>query len=562
MAEKKLNLLCLLAIAVLAAGMFLPWLGAITLFDVDEPRFAEAGRTMRATGNYLVPYFNGEVRYDKPPLIYWVMLGGYRIFGVNELGARIGSAAAGVAWCVLIFMLAKAMFARRAALIAAVIAATTLMFFVESRVATADSLLLLTVMAMFMGFWRVHSGRRNLLSWLLLYGGMAAGSLTKGPVSLAILLVSAAIYAMLRREYPAGSRIGRKARLWWAEMRLVAREMHLVIGVAAATAVVLAWFVPAIVATHGGFLTDGFYKHVVQRSVGPQAMEGHRGIPAVFYLAILPAAFFPWFAILPESIRRFWKSPGGRGRKAFLLAWAIAPFVVFSFLRTKLPHYTMPAYPALAIICGWALDSALSSGDGFWKHWLGKAGIIVFAITGAAFAAGVIVFPIYAGLPVPTMLPLHAALLILTVWMVLAFARRPTRATIAGAAAVAAIALQAAIATGAVAFSNAPMYKNLAGEVKPLLQPGDAVVHVGTLEPSLVFYLQRTVPVAETAGQLAGFAREHGRCICIAEKSKTGIIENAGGRELLHGRYFNTRKMKWKEMTVWAVEAPTAPPPN
>ena len=549
MPEKQLNLICLLAIAALGAALFLPWLGSITLFDVDEPRFAEAGRVMAATGDYLVPYFNGEVRYDKPPLVYWVMVAGYRIVGVNELGARIGSAAAGIGSCLLVFLLSNMMFGRRAALIASAVAATTLLFFVESRTATADSLLLLTVLLMFTGFWRVQSGRRGILSWLLLYGGLAAGSLTKGPVSLAVLVVSVAIYALLRRE-----NAGRKPRQWLAEMRQVAREMHLVIGVLAAVAVVLAWFIPALIATHGGFLTDGFYRHVVQRSVGSEAMEGHRGIPVIFYLVILPAAFFPWFAILPESIRRLWRSPGDRGRKAFLLAWAIAPFIVFSFLRTKLPHYTMPAYPALAIICGWALDAAITRGEGFWKHWLGKAGIITFAIIGLAFAAGVAVFPSFAKLPALSMLPLGIALLVLTGWLVFTIGRRPTAAMIAATTAIAAAALLTAVGTGAATFGAASMYRNLASDVKGLLRPGDAVAHVGTLEPSLVFYLQRPVPIAETPEQLAGLANRNGRCICIAEKSKTGIIEMAGGRKLKEGRYFSTRKMKWKEVTVWEVD--------
>ena len=130
MTDKKLNLVCLICIAGLAAVVFLPWLGSITLFDIDETLFADAAREMGLTGNYIVPYFNGKVFYDKPPLMYWVMIAGYRVFGVNELGARIGSALAGIGSCLLIFVLAKEMFGRRAAVIAAVVAVVATLIWV------------------------------------------------------------------------------------------------------------------------------------------------------------------------------------------------------------------------------------------------------------------------------------------------------------------------------------------------------------------------------------------------------------------------------------------------
>lgn len=560
MSDKRLNLVCLITIAALAAGVFLPWLGSMTLFDIDETLFANAAREMEQTGDYIVPYFNGEAFYDKPPLMYWVMIAGYRVFGINEMGARIGSALAGIGSCLLIFVLAKEMFGRAAAVIAAVVAATTLMIFVECRIATADSVLMLTTILMFLGFWRVCNGRRRPANWLMLYGGLAAGSLTKGPVSFAVLAVSAAIYAMLRREYPTGSRIGARAKLWWHEMRCVARELHLVIGGAVALAVVLAWLVPAVIVTKGDFITDGFYKHVVARAFSARAMQGHGGIPVIHYLAILPVAFFPWFAVLPESIRRFWGSSGDRGRRAFLVAWAIAPFLLFSFLRTKLPHYTMPAYPALAIICGWALASALERHEGFWKHWLGKAGIITFTVVGAGLAVGLVAFPTVIQWPEmrAATLPVAVSVLVLTiaVWPTFVLAGRLRWQAVAGIAALMAITILLSAAMAAPAFNGNRMYKSLAHEVARLLRPGDTLAHVGRLEPSLVFYLQRELQRATTSEELASLARLSSRCICIAEKSKSEIIKEAGGRMLKEGRYFSTRKMKWTAMTVWEVRSP------
>ncbi|HUW33746.1 MAG TPA: glycosyltransferase family 39 protein [Planctomycetota bacterium] len=555
MSERTRTLVSVLTVAAVAAAMLLPWLGSMTLFDVDEPRFAEAARSMHETGDLLIPYFNGEVRYDKPPLIYWVMLAGYRIFGVNEWGARIGSAIAAIGSCLMIFAIARAMFGRRAGMVSAIMAATTLLIVIESRTATADSVLLFTILVMFYGFWRIHSGHRRIGSYALMYGGLAAGSLTKGPVSLAILIVTLLLYAMLRRDYSLGRRPA--AAQWLSEVWLVARETHIWLGLLFTVLVVLAWFIPALVATQGGFFTDGFVRHVVYRSFGSEAMESHRGIPVVFYLVILPVAFFPWFAILPESCRRFWNDRTDPGRRAFLLAWAIAPFLVFSFLTTKLFHYTMPAYPALAMICGWAASSAYDERRTFLAHWAGKTGIGIFAATGIAVAAGILIYPAIIRWEelVKSMIAPHVALLVLTCGAFLLLRSVRNRLAVPGIALLTMIATLVLLGTGAASLRRSAMFKNLAAEVKAELKPGDSVVHVGTLQPSLVFYLQRPILSADNTDELTGILRKSTRCICIAQTSKAEIIERAGGVKLKEGSYFDTRKMKWRQMGVWEVRA-------
>jgi len=540
-------------ITAVAAALLLPWLGSMTLFDVDEPRFAEAARSMNVTGDLLIPYFNGEVRYDKPPLIYWVMMAGYRVFGVNEWGARIGSAVAGIGSCLMVFAIGTAMFGRRAGMVSAIVAATTLLIVIEGRTATADSLLLFTILVMFFGFWRIHTGHRRIGSYALMYGGLAAGSLTKGPVSLAILVVAMLLYAMLRRDYSLGRRPA--VAQWLSEVWLVARQTRLWLGLLFTLLIVLAWFIPALVATHGGFLTDGFIRHVVHRSFASHAMENHGGIPVVFYLAVLPVAFFPWFAILPESFRRFLNDRSDPGRRAFLLAWAIAPFLVFSFLTTKLFHYTMPAYPALAIICGWAAGSAFDERKTFLAHWVGKAGVGVFIAAGVALAAAVLIYP--ATIPwkelARSMIAPHVALLVLTCGAFLMLRDVRNRLAVTGIALLTMIAILTLLGSGAASLGNSAMFKNLAADVKAELKPGDIVVHVGTLEPSLVFYLQRSILSADDTAELLGILRAGNRCICIAHTSKAAIIEQAGGVKVKEGSYFDTRKMTWRQMGVWEV---------
>ena len=554
MNDKKLGLISALAVVAVAAAMFLPLLGSITLFDVDEPRFADAARVMRDTGNYLVPCFNGQVRYEKPPLVYWVMICGYNAFGVNEFGARIGSALAGIASCLVIFLIANGMFGRRAALISGIMAATTLLIFMESRIATADALLMLTILLMFLGFRRVHNGKKSFASYALLYGGLAAGSLDKGPVPLAVLLATTAIYAMLRRDYPGGSSPGTRLHLWLHELWLVARDMRLLAGVGAAVVIVLLWFVPAVIATKGGFLTQGLLKQVGERAF-VRSFEGHSGIPIVHYLVILPLTFFPWFAVLPESIRLLWNNEE-REHRAFLLAWAIAPFLIFSFLKTKLFHYTLPAYPAFAIICGAALGSALSRRHSFWKHWLGKAGIITFVVVGLGMTAGMILFPLIARWHelFSAMISAAAAMLVLTGWALFLFLRHKTDKAFVTLAILTAATLYVTMAMTVTAFNNTPLCKGLAREIAQIVQPGDQVVRIDFDEPSMVFYLARTLPAVDDQAGLERLLQQNRRLVCITSASGRDIPRKAGGTRIKDVRYLSIKNMKWKDMSIWRVE--------
>ena len=554
MEHKHKDLLCGLMVAAAAAAVFLPALGTLTLVDRDEPRFAEAARVMRATGDYIVPRFNGEVRYDKPPLVYWMMVGGYGIFGVNELGARIGSAVMGIVSCVLVFIIARSMFGRRAAVISGIITATTLQVIVLSRIATADALLLATILTMFLGFWRIHKGRRDASSYLMLYGGLAAGSLTKGPVAVTVLLVSLAIYAMLRREYPSGAGAISKLKLWWGELRQAARELHIIAGASAALVVVLAWFVPAVVMTGGGFLKEGFFSHVLERAF-VRSFEGHKFVPVVFYVIILPISFFPWIMILPESVRRVWKSPGDRGRRAFLIGWAAAPYLIFSFLRTQLPHYVLPAYPAFAIMCGAALESA--AGYSFWKHPLGKLGLVLFGLAGAGVAGGLIGLCLNRGLPdiVWSFVPAAAAALILTGWALADFIRGNNRRATAAAAVLMTSMILTLALVGLPALEAVYTYKDLAHDVAAQV-PGDLVLCTDAGESSLVFYLGRRLRSARKAEQLAALLEHHGRVICIAKRSLSRAAETLGGRKLGEIRCYNIEKTKWENVTLWEVGSP------
>lgn len=303
------------------------------LWDRDEPRFATAAREMMQRGDWVVPTFNGELRPDKPILIYWLMGVAYRIFGDGTFAARFFSGVAGAAACLLTLHLGTRLFDRRVGLLAGWMLALSPMLVVESKLATVDALLLLWTTVCFFFLWRLYAGGG---AWTAVgfWTALALSILTKGPVALALVALAVAAFSIARREFR-----------WLAGLRPF-------LGLAVLAAIVLPWVLWVERATGGDFLRIALGHHVVKRSVEP--LEGHRGFPG-YYLLTLFGLMAPWALLLPfafTELRSRWRSDP---RIAFLTSWALATILLFELVSTKLVHYVLPAYPAMVLLIASAL---------------------------------------------------------------------------------------------------------------------------------------------------------------------------------------------------------------
>lgn len=314
---------------------------SLPLIDRDEPRFAEATREMLERGDWVVPYFNNEYRFDKPPLIYWLQASSYRIFGENEFAARLPSVVAAALTCVLTYFLGQHLLPERYALAAAVLFGFCLQMVVHGKAAVADMVMILFYVSSAFAAWALLFGSENrprihqLLLWLLLGVLLGAGFLTKGPVAWLPIIPMVATAFLLKR--PGTFYVGVIAVL------------------VVAAGVVLTWAWPALVRTEGAYLQVGIGKHVVGRSL--DVMEGHGVGGLLGYLVTLPffaitifASFFPgsiWLIWLTRRLmHRKFQSPG----HYFMLANFLVVFVIFTLVSTKLPHYILPGLPFLALL--------------------------------------------------------------------------------------------------------------------------------------------------------------------------------------------------------------------
>lgn len=336
----------------LAACLYLlPGTWLLPLVDRDEPRFARATVEMMERSDYIVPYFNNEYRFDKPPLTYWWMQLHYRLLGVNELAARLHSAVA--AWMVALLIYG---FARRLGLetswacLAGLIWLSALQVLIHGRIAVADMPLILGTTLALRGFWDYLCtdsppktfGRPFWMS----YGGMALAFLAKGPLALLIPGLSLAGFALLGRKGPA---------LAWRQLL-----PGLLPGILFLLALVGAWGIPALIQTQGAYFDIGIGEHVVERGVS--AFNERFYIPGVYYFVAVLVFFSPWVPALWPALRNAWGKRRESRQHRFLLAWAASSFIIFAFYKTQLPHYILPSYPALALLAASHLRSGTRAG--------------------------------------------------------------------------------------------------------------------------------------------------------------------------------------------------------
>jgi 4-amino-4-deoxy-L-arabinose transferase-like glycosyltransferase len=348
----------------------------LPLVDRDEPRFAEASREMIQRCDYVVPYFNNQLRLDKPPLVYWAQVVSYRIFGENDFAARFPSAIAAALLAVTIPFRGLRMGGERVGWRAAIIFTLCLQTFIHAKAAVADMWLALFVStAHWSGLELLRDGliehRREHEAepkhrinrwWFGFYISLALGFLAKGPIAWVPLLTVA-------------------STMFYGRNLHLARRFKFVRGILLMLAIVAAWGIPALIWTKGEFLRIGIGRHVIGRSFG--AMEGHGWNSLGGYIVLLPfyfvtvfVSFFPWSIKLPSLMNELWHKRDNIDR--YLFSGIAIIFIIFSLIKTKLPHYTLPAFGMLALLLarhwpektGSSVESALPVASGrslFWR---------------------------------------------------------------------------------------------------------------------------------------------------------------------------------------------------
>ena len=315
------------AIALLC--FFLLGLNLALLFDVDEGAFTEATREMLMSQDWGHTTLNGLDRFDKPIGVYWLQAISVSLFGLNEFAFRLPSALSGWLASLALAKFSEREWGGRAAVLAAVVSATSLGPWAMARTATADALLGLFLVLIFLDLWRSIDNRdqwagRRVALWVGL------GFLVKGPVALVLPVGTLLIYWLVAPHY----RLEIK--------RLISDPLAWIVFFCVA----LPWYIYAY-SRHGQLFIDGFLlKHNVERFMG--SMEGHSGHWAYFLIA-LPLLWLPWSALWFKALLDF-KLNWQNSFLKYCWIWFLFVFGFFTLANTKLPHYLLYAGPAMCLI--------------------------------------------------------------------------------------------------------------------------------------------------------------------------------------------------------------------
>jgi 4-amino-4-deoxy-L-arabinose transferase-like glycosyltransferase len=375
MLAKRGWLLLLLATAV----VYFYGLGRAPFVGADEPRYAQVAREMYVRGDAVTPTLGGHTWFEKPALVYWTAMAGYKLFGVSEWSARLGVACAGwltvffVGWTAKRVEESEGERARWLQLSAGAVAATSAGLIVFSRGMNFDVFITMTVACALAFFFAAEvepATRRK--RWLLagFYAGMGAALLAKGLLGVVLPVGVVGVYGLLRRRWPDGWKSA-----WWG--------LFITAGVAAL------WYAP-VVAQHGWTFVDEFFvKHHFARYL---SNKYHHPQPFWFYLAIIPALMLPWSAFLASAIygARRWSWRGGDDGlsklRLFALAWVLFPLLFFSVSGSKLPGYILPALPGAALLAGERLASFLRGEVGLRTLRATALLILALAVAGILYA--------------------------------------------------------------------------------------------------------------------------------------------------------------------------------
>ncbi len=413
-------------IAAAAAIAFFANLGGPHLWDEDETVHATCAREMAQNDDWVVPTFNGKLFPDKPPLMFWLMISGFKLFGMTELAVRFWSAVFGLGTALLTYHLGRLLFREEVGFWAGLIMASTLIFTVSARAATVDAaLVFLNTLALTIfivsgvgvrprgaeAATMPHDACQTgftpgpWISFALLYAAIGVAVLGKGPIGFLLPVAAMGLFLLIANRTsresgvaaipgdglqvePAtdGGRLSQWLRaighclresvrlltprkVWHAAWQL--RPLTAILVVAA---VALPWYVLVGLRTHGEWLAQFFGEHNLQRAFRP--FQSHSG-PVVYYIPAILIGFFPWSVFLVPSlvglVRRIQRHDAWREGLIFLSCWMGLWFVFWSIISTKLPHYVLPMYPAMALMTAIFLDGWLREPAKLPRGWLTNA---------------------------------------------------------------------------------------------------------------------------------------------------------------------------------------------
>lgn len=474
-----------LLLACLLALFFGVGLGERALWHPDEGRYSEIPREMVESGDWVTPRLNGVKYFEKPALFYWLQAGAIKLFGVNEWALRLWPALLALFGCLAVYGTGRALYGRRAGVIAAAVLATSPLYYLMARIITLDmavSVFLTGALLAFLLGVRAPPGRTRALYLYGFYALCALATLTKGLIGIVIPALVIGAWIVL---------------LW--DWRLLL-SIRLPTGLLLFFVLAAPWHWFAAQANpefaHFYFIHEHFERYLTTTHGRYQ--------PWWFFAPVLILGMLPWIGLLFPALRDVWTGLRSRRDELFLLLWAGLVFAFFSASSSKLIPYILPVLPPLALLIGRYLTAPAQAPQakglrfGFWLLLACAAALALYI--GIELArhpqAQQDIRQLGSG---AYLLAAGAAFMVVAHYFLgrTASVTRPLAALIASA-----VLFSGALGANLPALDDKYSVKSLVTPLKPRLGDADEVMVYRAYYQDLPVYLARRVTVVDWKGEL------------------------------------------------------------
>jgi 4-amino-4-deoxy-L-arabinose transferase-like glycosyltransferase len=361
--------------------------------DVDAVQ-AQIARNMLASGDWVTARLDGVAYLEKAPLVYWSMAGSYIVFGVHDWAARIPIAFSAMALCWLTMGFGLWAFGKRAGFYAGLIMATCVGLWLFTRILIPDVMLTSAVTLAMWAFLRaLDEEEAHPRFWsMVLAASLGTGLLLKSLIGIVFPIAAALVYLGLTRQLFA-------ARTW--------TRLHPVTGFLVAAGIAAPWHILATLrnppyfsltlqsgpAQYHGFLWFFFINEQLLRFLNLRYPRDYNTVPRLYFWLLHLVWLFPWSVYVPAVAKLSFQPTDRAGRTRLLALCLTGVVLIFFTFSTTQEYYSMPCYPALALLLG---SSMAMGGD-----WVRRGTRTLAVVAGCAAAAAVALLALVRNVPTP-----------------------------------------------------------------------------------------------------------------------------------------------------------------
>lgn len=541
-----------LALIALCLAVYLPGVNTIPPLDRDEARYVQASKQMLETNDFIDIQYQDTDRHKKPIGIYWLQSASVSLFAddVTDISwYRAVSVTGAVLAVVATFFIGTYWLGAAPAFIGAALLAVSVGMISEAHMAKTDAMLLASIVIMQGALGRIYVATRSELTgrWedmvttppgtltvSIFWIALGVGILIKGPV--AILVGGATVIALT---------------LWDRSLAMATalRPWPLAIWTAV---IVLPWFIAITAVTDGAFFSE-FFGHDFAGKI-TEGQDGH-GAPFGYHMLVVWAFFFPGaFFILPALARAIsWRfDPVFR----FLLAWIIPAWLIMEVMSTKLPHYTLPMYPALALLVGYVVVELITGHYSLsrWGRWIFAS---LWMLMATVLPVAILVLPqVYNGPLIWWTIPAALFALVLAAGVFRDYAAGAYGRGVIGSVVV--MVISASVALGAIfpSLQSFHMARTLDTIIDTEIDADDLAIGLaGYHEPSAVFLLGTQTRLTDGAGAAQLLAEPGAGVVAVEAQQLEAFKTEAQAlgltwRTIEEFRGYNYSRGDWLEMSV------------